>query len=190
MTNKKSTLKNAFWFILISVAILALCIIALKVFDTEEIVRLKQYGYVGVFLIALFSSFSIVLPIPGTAAIIGAAAIWDPMIVAFVASIGATLGEITGYQLGYSGKSLMFHEDSEAYKSARVWMEKHGGLAIFLFALLPFLIFDFLGIAAGALRYPLKKFFIFTWLGRFPRTIAECYLGASLLELFLKYFLS
>lgn len=188
MTDRRTKYKSAFWFISLSVGAIALCILALKFIGSDEMLKFQQFGYIGVFLIALLSSFSIVLPIPGTAAIIGAAAIWNPLMVAFIASIGATLGEITGYQLGYSGRTLLAQEESESYQSAKKWMEKHGGFAIFLFALVPFLIFDFLGIAAGALKYPLKKFFLFAWLGRLPRSILECYVGASLLEIAIKYF--
>ena len=64
-------------------------------------------------------------------------------------------------------------------------MKRHGGWAIFLFALFPFLIFDFVGIAAGMLRYPVRKFILYCWLGRLPRAFIECYVGATLLELVL-----
>lgn len=40
-------------------------------------------------------------------------------------------------------------------------MKRYGGLAIFLFAFFPLLIFDFVGIAAGVFRFPLRKFLLF-----------------------------
>jgi len=151
-------------------------------FPKEELERFAEYGYLGVFLVTLVSSLSIVLPIPGTVVVIAAASIWNPALVALVASVGGTLGEISGYLLGYGGRAVVSPEHTERYQAAERWMQRRGGLAIFLFALIPFFIFDFVGIAAGVFKYPLKKFFVFTWLGRLPRSLIEVYVGSSLLD--------
>ena len=46
------------------------------------------------------------------------------------------------------------------------WMKKWGSATIFVFSLAPFLPFDVAGIAAGALRFPLWKFLIASFLGK------------------------
>lgn len=155
-------------------------------FPEEELERFADYGYSGVFLVTLISSLSIVLPLPGTVVVLAAAEVWDPFIVALVASLGGTLGELSAYAVGYGGRAFITKGQVEKYRAARRWMKRRGGFAIFLFALIPFLIFDFIGIAAGVFKYPLKKFLLFTWLGRFPRSIIEVYtylwFGAPLIE--------
>jgi uncharacterized membrane protein YdjX (TVP38/TMEM64 family) len=156
-------------------------------FSKEELERFAEYGYLGVFLVTLVSSLSVVLPLPGTVVVIAAAGIWNTPLVALVASIGGTLGEVSAYMVGYGGRAFIAPEQSERYQTAERWMKRHGGFAIFLFALVPFLIFDFVGIAAGVFRYPLKKFFLFTWLGRLPRSFIECYVGAPLLDFILEH---
>ena len=155
-------------------------------FPEEELERFAEYGYSGVFLVTLVSSMSIVLPLPGTVVVLAAADVWNPLLVALVASIGGTLGEISAYLLGYGGRAIIAREQAERYQAAEGWMKRRGGFAIFLFALIPFLIFDFIGIAAGVFRYPLKKFILFTWAGRFPRSLIEVFtylwFGAPLVE--------
>lgn len=147
-----------------------------------------RFGYAGIFLITLLSSFTVILPFPGTV-------LWLSIVVgmelnlalaATVASIGGSLGEVTGYYLGYAGKAVIAPEDSRMYAAIEKWMKAHGAWAIFLFAFFPFLIFDFVGIASGVLRYPMRKFLLFTVAGRLPRSFIECYLyyftGYSLLK--------
>ena len=106
----------------------------------------------------------------------------NPPLVALVASIGGTLGEISGYLVGYGGRAFIAPDQSERYQMAERWMQRRGGFAIFLFALVPFFIFDFVGIAAGVFRYPVKKFLLYAWLGRLPRSFIEVYVGSSLLD--------
>jgi uncharacterized membrane protein YdjX (TVP38/TMEM64 family) len=160
-------------------------------FPEEDLKQFADYGYSGVFLVTLVSSLSIVLPLPGTIVVLAAADIWNPLLVALVASIGGTLGEISAYLLGYGGKAFIVREHTERYLAAEGWMKRRGGFAIFLFALIPFLIFDFIGIAAGVFRYPLKKFLIYTWAGRLPRSLIEVFayiwFGGPLMEWILEH---
>ena len=56
-------------------------------------------------------------------------------------------------------------------------MNRHGSLAIFVFALLPVLVFDVLGLAAGSLRFPLWKYILACWAGKILRCLIAAYLG-------------
>ena len=183
----KGSLSKAI-FLLISILIVAVGLsLLLRYFFTEDdLKQFAEYGYLGVFLVTLVSSLSVLLPLPGTVVVLAAADIWNPALVAIVAGIGGAIGEISAYMLGYGGRAVIAPEKSERYKQAEMWMKRRGGFAIFLFALIPFLIFDFMGIAAGVFRYPLKKFLFFTLLGRLPRSFIEVYIyiifGVPLLE--------
>ncbi len=143
--------------------------------------RFLPYGYLGIFSISLISSCSIFFPLPGDAIVIGASVALNPFWLTVVASLGASIGELSGYFIGYSGKKMVLGESF----SERVerWMKRYGVFAIFIFALIPFLIFDIVGLVAGALRYPLWKFFLACLAGRLLRTLVEVYVGWNILNL-------
>jgi membrane protein YqaA with SNARE-associated domain len=84
-------------------------------------------------------------------------------LVGLVSGAGAAIGETTGYIAGRSGRSLL--AKSRIYSRVEEWVRKWGVYAIFVFSIVPFM-FDLVGIAAGALRFPFWKFFIACMLGR------------------------
>jgi membrane protein DedA with SNARE-associated domain len=135
------------------------------------------YGYSGIFLINLIGSATIVFPVPGEALNIVAGATLNPLGVGIIASVGAAIGEPTSYFAGYWGRKVIGDKYLERYQRAELWLRRYGSFAIFVFALLPILIFDLIGIAAGAFRYPLWKFVLFCWMGRIIRSVLEAYLG-------------
>lgn len=136
----------------------------------RQLAYLKHYVYLGAFLISLIGNATVVLPVAVLAILtpIGmmcysAAGISGPVMVGLAGGAGAALGEITGYMVGFSGRSVAVK--SRLYHRLETWMNKWGVPVIFLFSLVPF-VFDVVGIIAGALRIPLWKFAIFAWLGR------------------------
>jgi len=126
--------------------------------------ELKSYGYLGVFLISLVLNATVILP-AGNFVIIATlgAALPSATLVGLAGGVGATIGEITGYMAGYSGRAMVPRR--EMYARLEGWVKKWGVLTIFILSLVPFF-FDLAGIAAGALRLPLWKFLLACWLGR------------------------
>ncbi len=139
--------------------------------DPGVIAYLTRYGYLGAFIISLignasvFFFFGATLPILASlgAVIYPATGIYGPVIVGLAGGVGAAIGEIAGYYVGYSGRRLV--KDSRRYQQLVGWMRRWGFLAIFVFSLLP-LIFDVVAITAGILHVPLLKYVIACWLGR------------------------
>jgi membrane protein YqaA with SNARE-associated domain len=148
--------------------------------NMEEFAR---YGYIGVFLATLLGSATIIVPAPGIVVILAAATFWNPALVAVVASVGGTLGELTAYYVGRGGRAIIISRYQAGYEQAEYWMNRYGGLTIFLFALIPVFIFDLVGVAAGTLRFPVQKFVLFCWLGRLPRSFMEAYLGYGMFHI-------
>jgi membrane protein YqaA with SNARE-associated domain len=163
-------------FILIFALSIGLFFLARYYLDLESLLR---YGYLGIFLVSL-SCVTIIFPLPWEAVIIAAGTTLDPLWVGIIASIGATIGELSSYAAGYWGRKIILGEQSERYKRAEAWLNRYGGFAVFLFALLPILIFDLLGLAAGSFRFPLWKFILACWAGRLIRCLVEAYLGWGL----------
>ena len=145
-------------------------------------------GYLVVFVVTFLSSATIFIPAPGLAIVIAAATQWNPAIVAIVASIGDTLGEFIGYTAGYFGTKLIVTRHIAAYDRAVVWMQRYGIWAIFLFALIPLMLFDLVGLAAGALRVRPWKFLLACWGGRLPRAFFLAYVGYGLPGLYRLWF--
>lgn len=137
---------------------------------------LKEYGYLGVFLIMVISSATIVLPVPGAVAIFLLGSTLDPWLLGLVAGVGGAMGETTGYMAGYGGGMVL--EGRPIYDKLAGWMQRRGGITIFLTGLVWVMPFDVVGIMAGALRYPLWRFWLFATLGKTPRFMLIAWSGA------------
>ena len=125
----------------------------------------KALGYPGVFFLSLLASGGMVFPIPSLAATCGAAGLdLNLIIVGVLAGLGETLGELVGYSIGFGGQSVV--QRRRIYKRARTWMIRWGIRGLLILSIIPNPIFDFVGIAAGALRYPMKRFLITVWVGK------------------------
>jgi membrane protein YqaA with SNARE-associated domain len=130
----------------------------------ERVEALQGYGYLGVFLISVLLNATIVLPAGNFLVLATMGAVLpSATLVGLVGGIGAAIGELTGYAAGYSGRAVVSRQ--KVYTRLKGWVEKWGMLTIFVLSVAP-LVFDLAGIAAGALRLPLWKFFIACWLGR------------------------
>ena len=165
------------WLLLALVVIVVLGISYAILRFSAHLDFLENYGYLGAFLASLITTTSVIFPIPGfviIAAIAASTANWP--LVALASVLGNGLGETTSYFAGYGGSAIINPQRSRFYHKAEEWMQRHGSLTVFIFALTP-LPFDVVGIAAGALRFPLWKFILAIIAGRLPLTMAGCYLA-------------
>lgn len=145
-----------------------------------------NYGYVGVFVINMLTCATIVVPVPGGAAINVAAATWmNPYFLTLVAAVGSTIGELTSYFAGTLGHRFLASSYAKRYAQAERLMERFGAIAVFLFAFLPMLLYDLVGLIAGSTRYPLWKFLSATFVGRLFRHAFQVFVGYSVARLFL-----
>ena len=125
---------------------------------------LSQAGYGGVALASLIASAGLIIPVPALGAVCGLGVFLNPALLGFVAGTSETVGELTGYFLGYSGRDMAVR--TRLYNRLEPLVRKRGWLPLFLVSLVPNPIFDIIGIAAGALRYPLWGFLGVVWLGK------------------------
>lgn len=140
-------------------------------------------AYIGVFGIMLLGNMTIIAPVPVTTAImIALATRWDPVLVSLFASIGGSLGELSGYYAGYIGKSRLINGQIQGHDKIEGWMSRYGLWAVFLLALQPVLPFDIAGLAAGASKMPVWKSLAALWLGKFIKYVIICYSGVSLIH--------
>ncbi|HLF71471.1 MAG TPA: VTT domain-containing protein [Dehalococcoidia bacterium] len=144
---------------------------------------LKDWGYLGIFLIAMAGSATIVLPTPSTVAIFSGGVLLDPvmgipapLLVGLVAGLGDAIGELSGYGLGFAGADLI--KQRRIYSTFERWMGRNGMLTIFALSTFPNPFFDIAGAAAGASRMQAPKFFVATLAGKIVKDLFLAYGGS------------
>ena len=147
-----------------------------------DLAHLSKLGYLGIFLINFISSATVLFPLPGVAAVFLGGAIWNPFWVGLSSGIGASLGELTGYLLGYGGRGLLKSWEKQKWvETVEHFFHRTGFMTTFIFSALPLPLFDIIGIIAGILNYPIWKFALATVLGRVLRNILIAWSGAKIL---------
>lgn len=123
-----------------------------------------RWTYGAVAAAVLVASGGLVVPVPALAITCGSAAFLNPAAVAVIAGLAGTLGELTGYFLGYSGSESV--KRGRLYQRVETWMRRRGWLLLFAISAVPNPLFDIAGIAAGVLRYPLWRYLLAVGLGK------------------------
>jgi membrane protein YqaA with SNARE-associated domain len=164
---------------------LALLLIALIAVFRNQIIALGSYGYLGVFVLSLLGSATIVIPVPSLALVFALGGTFNPLLLGLISGIGGTLGETTGYLLGYGGRIAI--ENMKLYHRVEGWMKRWGAVTIFILAAIPNPFFDIAGAAAGALRFPLWKFLVYGGAGRIVKHTLVAFAGAWGMEAILRF---
>jgi uncharacterized membrane protein YdjX (TVP38/TMEM64 family) len=146
---------------------------------------LQNYGYLGLFLLSILGNATIVLPVPIILTSFIGGTIFNPLIVGVIVSLGATIGELTGYLAGAGGSEII--EKDKKMQRVKKWMDRYGSWTLFVLAAIPNPFFDLAGIVAGATKIKLYKYFSLVWLGKMVKFISISYLGAGSMELVSKY---
>lgn len=173
------------------IAILLITFIAIIVYfysqNPEFFNQLVQaYGMPGLFIATVIANATIILPIPIDIFIFLLAdfpffpfGIFNPFLLAIIIALAATIGEMSGYLIGLFGVTSlekMYTKSISRIEDMELSLHKFGTIIIVLGALTPFP-FDVIGIAAGLLRFDVKKFFIACYIGKFFRYLIIAYAG-------------
>lgn len=156
--------------------LLVIVISAVLFIFRHQIEGLREYAYLGVFLVSMLSSATVIVPVPGVVVFVPLLTTLNPVLVGVIGAAGSMIGETTGYAAGFSGRSLASR--GKLYLRVEGWMHKRGALIVFLFAFLPVLPLDVAGIVSGALRYPLWKFMLVAWVGKTMKYVILMLLAA------------
>ena len=156
------------FFLLVLAAILGVWFLRGLLPDARTVV-----GYPSIFVLNFMAAFSMVVPIPAIATVCAGGVILIPVVVAMVAGTAETLGEMSGYALGYTGRGVI--EKRKVYVVARDMMERRGSLMLFIGAMIPNPFFDVLGVVAGSLRFPIRRFLPPVWAGKVAKSLWVAY---------------
>ncbi|MBI4298168.1 MAG: DedA family protein [Chloroflexi bacterium] len=155
-------------------------------FARSNLTSLKSLGYPGIFALSLISSSTVLVPVPGIASVCGGSSFLNPVALAIVAALGETLGELSGYALGFSGKGIL--EKRNIYYKMHTWLEKRGAVTLFIASLVPNPIFDVVGITAGALRYPIPRFLVVVLSGKSIKNLGVVYACVFAIDIVISIF--
>ncbi len=148
---------------------------------------MRSFGYLGAFLITMIANATIFVPIPGVWVVFAMGAVLNPFLLAICGGLGAATGELSGYLLGFSGQGLA--ERSKIYDRIYDFMNRHdrwSDLLIMVMAIIPNPFFDLAGIAAGTLKIPVLRFYVFCALGSIIKMLAFAYGGSAIINQFFK----
>ena len=158
----------------VRLGILAAVLLAmLAAFLLRDQLGVAQVGYGGIALASLIASAGLVIPVPAVGAVCAGGVFLNPLFVGLIAGSCETVGELTGYFLGYTGREVVTR--SRLYRRWEPWIQRRGWLPLFGLSLVPNPIFDIVGIAAGALHYPLWRFLPVVWVGKTLKFLTLAY---------------
>lgn len=122
-------------------------------------------------MINFLSGLSFFLPMPSFLTVFSGGAVYPPVIVALVSALGATLGDMIYFVMGYTGRMIISSkvENKILFRTFHSLFKKYGTFIVFILALIPNPLFDGIGLIAGVFTYSPYKFFIVVLIGRFLR---------------------
>jgi len=189
--------------VLTLVLTILLCLIAIYYKDYLLGARyVATYGLLGMLIVAFLGGSvlsMIAIPVPYWLLVFTLPSILAPqfqigapVLVGVVSGVGASLGQLLTFMLGYGGRDLSqklaYKFNRSLYDRALRWAQRHGSLAVFLMSAIinPFHLP--MTLAMASLRYPVWKFLLFSLLGNLLKSsfIAFCgYFGLTSLFHFL-----
>jgi len=159
-----------------------------ELMSTDYVVR---FGLVGVLIVAFIagSTFSVTaIPVPYWLVVLTLPGIlapqWgilSPVWVGLMAALGASLGQLITFMIGYGGRGISERITSKInsrfYDRAMSWAQRHGSWAVFLMSAAVNPLHLPMTIAIAALGYPPHKFFIFCFLGVALKSLIIAFCG-------------
>ena len=150
-------------------------LIAFLTFEFRHVIsELGRWGYVGVFLIELANSATIMFPTPGQTYTFALGVTLNPLMIGLIGGIGSAIGELTGYAVG--AKTGQRFKGGRLFSKLQSFTMRWGGFSLFIFATIPGP-FEVAGLWAGTVRYPLARFFVFVAVGKILKVTAFALAG-------------
>lgn len=131
-------------------------------------------GYPGAFIVSFLGNATILLPFPyvgipfvlgGLRELVPDAFVFDPWLVGLIAGLGAALGEMVSYLVGYGGGTLIDEDQKNGFRNFVQKYPSATPLALWFLAVTP-IPDDVLLVPLGAAKYPMWKVFVPQLIGK------------------------
>tara|TARA_B100000686_G_scaffold339337_1_gene413239 strand:+ start:1803 stop:2369 length:567 start_codon:yes stop_codon:yes gene_type:complete len=143
--------------------------------------NIETVGYASIWLLSFIAAALIFLPVSALAAVCVAVAVdLNPFMVAVVAASAESIGELTGYLAGMGGKAIF--DRNRFYLRFKNLFSRYAAFTLLFGSAIPNPLFDVMGVAAGSILYPVKRFLLLVFIGKvvkFTWVGLGCYYGAT-----------
>ena len=178
---KSGSSKTAYYLGILGV-VLTIAMAVAVVYFWEFVRAFEGYGYAGAFLISILGGATIIVPVPMLAVVFALGGVMKyTWLVGIANGLGETLGALTIYMTGYGGGSAFYYSTHgkihSVYERLMRLMERRGSLTLFLLAAVLNPFFYPAALAAGALRFGAKKYFLITCVGKTIKGLTVAYVG-------------
>ena len=181
----KSDSKSKKWaYALGIVGIVATIIMMIAVvYYRDELNNLQHYGYIGAFLISILGGATIIIPVPMLAVVFALGGVMEhTWLVGLSAAFGELIGAWTIYATGHgAGRAIIESRHGKvqrAYEKLLGLMERRGPLTLFIVASVINPFFYPAALAAGALRFGVKKYTVIVLTGKIIKCMTIVYAGS------------
>ena len=143
--------------------------------------NIETVGYTSIFFLSFIAAALIFLPVSALASVCVAVVVdLNPFVVAVVAASAESIGELTGYLAGMGGKAIF--DRNRFYLRFKNLFSRYASLTLLIGSAIPNPLFDVMGVAAGSILYPVKRFLLLVFIGKvgkFTWVGLGCYYGAT-----------
>ena len=174
--------KRGAYILGIAGVVITLAMAVAVVYYWEFFRALQGYGYAGAFFISILGGATIIIPVPMLAVVFALGGVMHyPVLVGLAAGLGETLGALTIYMTGYGGGTPLANSShgkiQTAYSHLTEWIERRGSLVLFVLSAVINPFFYPAALAAGALRFGIKRYFLICWGGKTIKGLTIAYAG-------------
>ena len=143
--------------------------------------NIETVGYTSIFFLSFIAAALIFLPVSALASVCVAVVVdLNPFVVAVVAASAESIGELTGYLAGMGGKAIF--DRNRFYLRFKTLFSRYAAFTLLFGSAIPNPLFDVMGVAAGSILYPVKRFLLLVFIGKvvkFTWVGLGCYYGAT-----------
>ena len=143
--------------------------------------NIETVGYTSIFFLSFIAAALIFLPVSALASVCVAGVVeLNPFVVAVVAASAESIGELTGYLAGMGGKAIF--DRNRFYLRFKNLFSRYAAFTLLFGSAIPNPLFDVMGVAAGSILYPVKRFLLLVFIGKvvkFTWVGLGCYYGAT-----------
>ena len=140
---------------------------------------MNTFGYLGAFFVGFMGSATVVLPIPSYFVVFLMGSTLNPLLLGILTGLGAATGELVSYILGRGGRKIAVKKrkwDKRLNEIEKLFQKYGGFFAIAIVAATP-IPDNIVGIFCGMIKYPMKKYFIASAIGKIILHIIIAYAG-------------
>lgn len=148
----------------------------------DRIGQVSNVTYLALFILCFIANSTVFLPAPSLMIAASFALVLNPFYVSLVAALGSTLGEYVGYAFGAVSKDVS--PQILSFLEKIISRIHNQTLLVFILAVLPLPLFDFVGVYSGGTKMNMLKFFIACYLGKFIKLLVYTQMYGILEKLF------